>query len=83
MVVPRTGDSSNLTTCACGVPQGSVLGSLLFSLYTRDVPNVAKDTVNCQLFVDDIMVDYSSSSIDLINHQFSEGVSRLADYLRD
>ena len=83
MVVLKSGESSGLTDCTCGVPQGSVLGPLLFLIYTRDVANVVKGTVNCQMFADDIMVDYSSSSVRLINHQLSEGVSHLADYLRD
>ena len=37
-----------------GVPQGSVLGPLLFILYFRDLPSVVQAT--CKMFADDTMV---------------------------
>ena len=50
----------------CGSPW-KFPGLLLFSTYTRNVANVVKGTVNCQMFADDIVVGYSCTGACQIN----------------
>ena len=60
--VSINGESSESLGINCGVPQGSVLGPLLFLLYINDLPNISK-VLNFYLFADDTNIYYESSSL--------------------
>ena len=58
------GESSDLKYISCGVPQGSVLGPLLFLLYINDLPNISAK-LKFFLFADDTNIYFESN--DLLN----------------
>ena len=59
------GASSNILDVMCGVPQGSVLGLLLFLIFINDLPAVCKK-VKFYLFADDTNIYIESDSLDLL-----------------
>ena len=45
-----------------GVPQGSILGPLLFILYVNDLPSIFEN-YNCQMYADDTTLHCKASSL--------------------
>ena len=54
---------SEYSTVTCGVPQGSIMGSLLFLLYVNDIANVSTSLLPI-LFADDTNVFLTGNNID-------------------
>ena len=72
---------STTNTIPCGVPQGSVLGPLLFIIYTNDLPNCLIDC-NAILFADDTTIYKSSSDIQYLYQSTNAELESLTQWFR-
>ena len=72
---------SSTNIIPCGVPQGSVLGPLLFIIYTNDLPNCL---TNCKaiLFADDTTLYNSSPDIKHLYSSINSELDSLTEWFR-
>ena len=71
---------SKKVTTTCGVPQGSVLGPLLFLLYINDIENCSKK-FKFYLFADDTNLLYSEKDLNSLEEIVNEELCHLYDWL--
>ena len=65
-----------------GVPQGSILGPLLFSIYINDLPTCLKHT-SVTLFADDTALYCSAKSSSDLQQMLNEDLASVAKWLND
>ena len=71
------GESSDWTDVTSEIPQGSVLGPILFLVYIYDLPGAIKGLM--KIFADDVKVYYEIESIDTPPPQFMQAGLNRAD----
>ena len=76
----HNGESSNLQPITCGVPQGSVLGPILFLLYINDLPNIS-NILQFYLFADDTNIYYEAENLDKLELVINKELKKLHTWL--
>ncbi|CAB4029666.1 Hypothetical predicted protein, partial [Paramuricea clavata] len=64
----------------CEVPQGTILGPLLFLIYINDLPNCLSHS-RARMYADDTHLTYASNDIDDIDHHFNEDLAKVSEWL--
>ena len=69
---------SSLSTLMYGIPQGSVLGPILFSLYINDLPLYI--TALCELFADDTSLHNHHTDLNILRISLQNCINKLIDW---
>ena len=75
------GVSSGQLPVSCGVPQGSILGPLLFLIYVNDLATVSKNAVTI-LFADDTNLIYKGKVYDELKIIIKNDLAEISDWFK-
>ena len=75
----ETAKFTTFENMTCGVPQGSILGPLLFLLYINDLPNVS-NILDPIIFADDTNLFYSHHNIKELFTTVNKELQKLGDW---
>ena len=75
-------EKSHTLSIQCGVPQGSILGPLLFILYINDIVNVS-EIMQLILFADDTNIFMSDKSLSVLNCRVNSELCKISKWFRN
>ena len=79
--VEVNGERSALGSVTCGVPQGYILGPLLFLIYVSDMPSAVK--CDLYLYADDSALMVSDKKINVIESKLEDNLLALSIWLEE
>lgn len=78
-LVSISSQDSHLREITQGVPQGSILGPVLFNIYTNDIVNISNDA-NFIIYADDTSLLFQSRNIGVLSFVANATLKQLAEW---
>ena len=64
-----------------GIPQGSILSQILYSIYVSDIMEILPEEVKILQFIDDISIYVTHKEMDLCHHKLDNAVRHILSWL--
>ena len=74
------GSFSDIIPVKHGVPQGSCLGPLLYSIFTNDLPLVLTKA-NISMYADDSTIYLAAATVDDLNKKLASETAKVVDWI--
>lgn len=74
------GTKSDFANSVCGIPQGSIIGPLLFIMYINDLPSCTSHA-NVSMYADDTSLDVISNNVDILVESLNQDLAKVNAWL--